>query len=258
MSLPMSVDRAGPAKWPMLNAGGGRPPADRQRQPGAGLDHPAKKEMALQLVAAAEHGTLDWRAQFSYVGDRLGPVAGVAGFSLVRGDLFDVVTAYTLVRPHTALARHLPALRRGDAACLDASFAPDWRAAAADPLFQEVQETHRDSLFFDPAVREARADGLPALGQFAYFDAAVGHGPRGLRAIRREALRTATPPVRGGDETAWLHAVLDARSATMRRTADPANLSRVETVQRLFLHRNNVDLHPPLVFAVSGRQFRIG
>jgi len=57
-------------------------------------------------------------------------------------------------------------------------------------VFQRVQENARDTYYFNPALRVARADGLRALGQFAYFDAAVMHGVSGMRAIRAaEGLR---------------------------------------------------------------------
>lgn len=32
-------------------------------------------------------------------------------------------------------------------------------------------------MYFDPAVNQAKSDGLGALGQFIYYDAIVMHGP---------------------------------------------------------------------------------
>ena len=40
---------------------------------------------------------------------------------------------------------------------------------------------------------ETVRDGLRALGQFAYYDAAVVHGPDGMRSIRARALKRAAP-----------------------------------------------------------------
>ncbi|MGW2059062.1 chitosanase, partial [Streptomyces sp. NPDC001840] len=35
----------------------------------AGLDDPAKKEIAMQLVSSAENSSLDWKAQYGYIED---------------------------------------------------------------------------------------------------------------------------------------------------------------------------------------------
>lgn len=50
----------------------------------------------------------------------------------------------------------------------------------------------------------AKSDGLRALGQFAYYDAAVVHGLDGLQAIRARAITHARPPSNGGDEVTYL------------------------------------------------------
>ena len=52
-------------------------------------------------------------------------------------------------------------------------------------------------MYFDPAVALAKTDGLRALGQFAYYDAAVMHGMSGLRGIRDAAMRVAKTPRAG-------------------------------------------------------------
>jgi chitosanase len=227
------------------------------------LDEPAKKDVAMQLVSAAESSSLDWRAQFDRVediGDGCGYTAGIVGFCSGTGDMLELVDAYTMLRPSNVLARHLPALREACGAVsragLDPAFPGDWRAAAADPIFQAVQEAERDRLYFDPAVRDGKADRVRALGQFAYYDAAVTHGYAGMRSIRSRALRRARPPIGGGDEGAWLGAFFDARVSEMRR-AD-ADTSRVDTAQRAFLADGNLDLVVPLVFAVHGAAYRIG
>jgi chitosanase len=232
---------------------------------GTPLDNPAKKDVAMQLVSAAENSSLDWRAQFSYIEDirdGRGYTAGIIGFCSGTGDMLDLVNAYTAAVPGNVLAKYLPALRavNGTAshAGLDPDFPRDWRTAAADPAFQRAQESERDRQYFNPSVRDAKADGVRALGQFAYYDAAVMHGYSGMRSVRSAALRVARPPSQGGSEVAWLHAFLDARVAEMRTEEAHSNTSRVDTAQRLFLNNGNLDLNTPLVFAVYGDQFRIG
>jgi chitosanase len=139
---------------------------------------------------------------------------------------------------------------------LDPGFAAAWKRAARDPVFQKVQEDERDWMYFDPAVRLAKADGLRALGQFAYFDAAVMHGVLGLRGIRARTLRTATSPAHGGDEIGYLDAFLDARVAEMRTEEAHSDTTRVDTAQRQFLRRSNLDLTGPLTWKIYGDLYR--
>ncbi|MFI9600417.1 chitosanase [Streptomyces sp. NPDC052043] len=233
-----------------------------------GLDDPAKKEIAMKLVSSAENSTLDWRAQYGYIedlGDARGYTAGVVGFCSGSGDMLNLVRLYTDRRPHNVLAGYLPALRRlvgtDGHRGLDPGFPGDWRRAAQDTAFQRAQDDERDRVYFDPAVARGKADGLRALGQFAYFDAMVMHGgggPNGFRRIRERALRGAVPPARGGDEMEYLNAFLDARLWAMRQEAAHRETSRVDTGQRVFLRRGNLDLEPPLDWKVYGDGYHIG
>ncbi|MBM2621115.1 chitosanase [Actinoplanes sp. LDG1-06] len=230
----------------------------------SGLDDRRKKERALELVSSAENSTLSWRHSFAYIediGDGRGYTAGIVGFTSGTSDMLAVVAEYTRRKPVNGLAKFLPALRAVDGsdshAGLDPGFPAAWRAAAQDPVFQRVQENARDTYYFNPALRFARADGLRALGQFAYFDAAVMHGVSGMRAIRAAALRTAKTPAQGGDELAYLNAFLNARVAEMRTEEAHSDVSRVETAQRMFLRRSNLDLTTPLTWHVYGDQYRI-
>ncbi|MDR7273285.1 chitosanase [Catenuloplanes atrovinosus] len=232
------------------------------------LDHPAKKEIAMRLVSSAENSSLNWRAQYGYIEDirdGRGYTGGIIGFTSGTGDLLAVVLRYTAARPVNPLARYVPALRRvigsGSHAGLDPGFPRAWRAAAADPLFRAAQDATRDRVYLSPAVGQAMRDGLRALGQFAYFDAMVMHGPgpdpASFGGIRAAAMRRARTPAQGGAETAYLHAFLTARTAAMRREAAHRDTSRVDTAQRAFLKAGNLDLNPPLRWSVYGDRYAI-
>jgi chitosanase len=230
----------------------------------AGLENRLKKETALRLVSSAENSTLAWRNEFGYIediGDGRGYTAGIVGFCSGTSDMLVLVTEYTRRKPHNPLAGYLPALRAVDGsdshAGLDPGFPAAWRAAARDPVFQKAQEDERDRMYFTPAVTLARADGLRALGQFAYFDAAVMHGQSGLRVIRAQAMHTVLPPAQGGDEIAYLDAFLTARVAEMRTEEAHSDTTRVDTAQRLFLRRSNLDLTAPLTWMVYGDPYTI-
>ncbi|GGQ39752.1 hypothetical protein GCM10010166_03270 [Couchioplanes caeruleus subsp. azureus] len=228
----------------------------------AGLATPAKKELALRLVSSAENSTLDWREEFDYIediGDGRGYTAGIVGFCSGTSDMLALVTEYTRRSPGNKLAKYLPALRAVDGSDshkgLDPGFTAAWRAAAADPVFRNTQEDERDRMYFDPAVTLAVADGLRALGQFAYYDAAVMHGMSGLREIRAAALQAAKTPKLGGDETVFLERFLDARVREMRTEEAHSDVSRVETAQRTFLRAGNLDLNAPLTWRVYGDRY---
>ncbi|MFJ8042238.1 chitosanase [Kitasatospora sp. NPDC096147] len=235
---------------------------------GAGLDDPAKKEIAMKLVSSAENSSLDWKAQYKYIEDikdGRGYTAGIIGFCSGTGDMLDLVEHYTDLKPGNILAKYLPALRKVNGteshAGLGSAFEKDWATAAKDSVFQQAQNDERDRVYFNPAVKQAKADGLRALGQFAYYDAIVMHGNGGdstsFSNIRKRALGKAKTPAQGGDETTYLNAFLDARVWAMQQEEAHSDTSRVDTAQRVFLKAKNFDLNPPLKWKVYGDSFSI-
>ncbi|MEV4432562.1 chitosanase [Streptomyces sp. NPDC049585] len=243
-------------------------PAAAARTQGAGLDDPHKKDIAMRLVSSAENSSLDWRAQFTYIEDikdGRGYTAGIIGFCSGTGDMLELVERYTRQKPGNPLAKYLPALRKVNGtdshAGLGKPFEDAWHKAAEDKAFQDAQEAERDRIYFDPAVKQAKQDGLRALGQFAYYDAIVMHGPGTGRDsfgdIRKKALAKAKPPAQGGDERTYLSAFLDARKVAMKHEEAHSDTSRVDTAQRVFLDNGNLDLEPPLKWKVYGDSYEI-
>ncbi|GIH67308.1 chitosanase [Microbispora siamensis] len=232
------------------------------------LTDPKKKEIAMELVSSAENSSLDWKAQYKYIediDDGRGYTAGIIGFCSGTGDMLDLVELYTTRKPGNVLAKYLPALRKVNGTDshkgLDPDFPKDWRTAAADPVFQQAQNDERDRVYFNPAVAQAKADGLRALGQFVYYDAIVMHGPGtdpvSFGGIRKTAMKKARTPAQGGDEVAYLNAFLDARKAAMKTEEAHSDTSRVDTAQRVFLKNGNLDLDPPLRWKVYGDSYQI-
>lgn len=254
----------------VYGTGGAATPSPTPTGPGTGVDlfDPHKKDIAMQIVSSAENSSLDWRAQYGYIediGDGRGYTAGIIGFCSGTGDMLEVVQRYTNAVPGNVLAKYLPALRAVNGtdshAGLDPGFPGDWRTAARDPAFQRAQDAERDETYFNPAVNQAKQDGLRALGQFVYYDAIVMHGPGSdpvsFGGIRATALSRARPPSQGGSEVTYLHAFLDARVAAMKTEEAHSDTSRVDTAQRVFLNNGNLDLDPPLSWRVYGDPYTI-
>jgi hypothetical protein len=232
------------------------------------LNDPRKKEIAMELVSSAENSSLDWKAQYKYIEDiqdGRGYTAGIIGFCSGTGDQLDLVELYAQRKPGNVLEKYLPALRKvnGSAshAGLDPGYPDDWRTAAKDPVFQKAQDDERDRVYFNPSVSQAKADGLPALGQFIYYDAIVMHGPGSdpvsFGGIRATAITKAKPPSQGGDLIKYLNAFLDARKAAMLTEEAHSDTSRVDTEQRVFLNDRNFDLNPPLRWKTYGDPYEI-
>ncbi|GAA1304773.1 chitosanase [Planotetraspora silvatica] len=232
------------------------------------LSDPKKKEIAMELVSSAENSSLDWKAQYKYIediDDGRGYTAGIIGFCSGTGDMLELVELYTRRKPGNVLAPYLPALRKVNGTDshkgLDPNFIKDWRKAAADTAFQQAQNDERDRVYFNPAVKQAKSDGLRALGQFIYYDAMVMHGPGedsvSFGGIRKTAMKKAKTPAQGGDEVTYLNAFLDARKAAMKTEEAHSDTSRVDTAQRVFLKAGNLDLNPPLKWKVYGDSYSI-
>jgi chitosanase len=234
-----------------------------------GLDRPDRKDIAMRLVSSAENSSLKWRRQYTYledIGDGRGYTGGIIGFCSGTGDMLEVVESYTRAHPGNPLARFLPALRRVNGTDshegLGRPFVRAWHRAARTAGFRHAQDVERDRVYFDPAVRRAKRDGLRPLGQFIYYDAIVMHGPGGdalsFGGIRRAAMRHADTPTKGGSELAYLDAFLDARKHAMKAEEAHEDTSRVDTAQRVFLRNRNFGLEPPLTWHVYGDRFHIG
>ncbi|MFF3815262.1 chitosanase [Streptomyces bluensis] len=233
-----------------------------------GLASPEKKELAQKLVASAENSTLDWRTTYGSIediGDGCGYTAGIIGFCTGTHDLRVLVERYTKSHPDNGLAAYLPALREVDGTDshegLDPGFAEAWQAEAKVPAFRKAQDSERDRVYFNPAVRLAKLDGLGTLGQFVYYDAMVHHGPgtgpAGFYGLRERALQEADTPAEGGRERAYLDIFLDIRRTSMKSEGPDRDTSRIDTAQRRFLYDGNLELRTPLVWQVYGETFQV-
>jgi chitosanase len=236
------------------------------------LRDPAKKELAMQLVSSAENSTLNWRGQYGYledIGDGRGYTGGLIGFTSGTGDMLMLVRNLTATAPRNPLAPFLPALRAVNGSDshdgLGEAFEGAWRQTATDPRFAAkfvaAQDRLRDTVYFEPAVAAATADGLPLLGQFAYYDAAVMHGPgtdpESFGGIRAAAMKQARTPAQGGSLARYLDAFWRARIAVMRSEPAHQDVSRVTDLEQKFARDGNYSLQTPLTWSVYGDTYSI-
>ncbi|MEJ2871482.1 chitosanase [Actinomycetospora sp. OC33-EN08] len=236
------------------------------------LRDPGTKDLAMQLVSSAENSTLDWRGQYGYledIGDGRGYTGGLIGFTSGTGDMLTLVRDYTVATPRNPLAPYIPALRAVDGSDshegLGEAFEDAWRQSATDPRFASgfaaAQDRVRDRVYFEPAVAAAEADGLPPLGQFAYYDAMVVHGPgtdsASFGGIRAAATQRARTPARGGDLARYLEAFWTARIAVMRSEPAHEDVSRITDLQQKFAREGNYALATPLTWSVYGDTYSI-
>ena len=238
-----------------------------------GLDDPVRRDMTMMLISSAENSTLRWEEQFAYIeynvegddAENRGYTGGLVGFTSRTHDMLELVEAYEEAAPANPLSPFLGALRAVDGTPsregLGEPFMAAWREAARDPAFQAAQLRAAEDVYLHPAIRQAKADGLRALGQFIYVDALVMHGPgeqpRAFHWIRARALDRAASVDQGGDEVAYLDAFLDVREEAMVAEVGHHDTTRVSTGQRRFLRENNLDLTAPLRWSVYGDDFEI-
>jgi chitosanase len=65
----------------------------------AGLDDPAKKEIAMQIVGTNEYSSKNWRKQYKKIEDihdGRGYTAGIIGFCSGTGDMLELVNYWVI------------------------------------------------------------------------------------------------------------------------------------------------------------------
>jgi chitosanase len=236
---------------------------------------PVTKEIILELVSTAENSTKRWRSTYGYIediDDGHGYTAGIGGWCSGTGDLLELVKRYAASRPGNSLQPFLPALEQIMAApyasrpslshsLLGEAFSTAWAAAALTAPFQAAQRAERDLVLWNPAMVAAQKDHLSTLGQYIYYDVYVNHGPgdspksfHGI--VAGVQAQGHLPPARGGNEIAYLSAVVAARDAVLPGLG-VAKVNDRSSIARKFLRQEKLSLTLPLRWSVYGDSYSI-
>lgn len=235
---------------------------------------PDTKRTAEAITSIFENSTPELQYGYSEtLDDGRGVTAGRAGFTSGTGDLVIVVSRYVRARPHSELARFVPALqdlakRGSDDVSALVGFGPLFAEAAEDAEMRAVQDAVVDELYYLPMLRQAEAVGvvLP-LTLAVLYDTAIQHGtytdPDGLPSLVAETTAAAGRPADGVDERVWLRQFLRVRRQHLEHSAEPStraawaeSVVRCDAFETLATdHRWALDL--PLPVAVYGSSWTL-
>ena len=141
---------------------------------------------------------------------------------MLEGDALDLIKAYTADHPSNSLAKYIPALKllnntNSDSTTLLTGYCKAWASEATHTAFQEAQQGHVDSTYYQPSQQTADSLGLQyALSRAFIYDTIIQHGNGDdgdcLAAIvnRTNALQGGSP-ADGVDETVWLPSMINER-----------------------------------------------
>ncbi|MDF3289648.1 chitosanase [Streptomyces silvisoli] len=197
--------------------------------------------------------------------DGCGWTAGWIGFCTATGDMLDLVKQYDAAEPDNVLAKYTATLQQladagsDDTSSLGSAFPDDWKQAAQDPAFVQLQLKVGHDTYLTPAQDLAAKEGVKTnLGLENLFDTALmmGLGPDDCDGMVKIASETDSAlggnPASGVDEARWLSQFNTIRQQHMTNPCTPGRqndwpqaVDRSQALQQL-ADQGNWDLTAPL------------
>jgi len=129
------------------------------------------------------------------------------------------------------------------------------KTAGADPIMQKAQDEVFDKNYWLPAENQCKEIGLKtALGHLVVYDTCIHSGPGRVGILRKTFPEKS--PANGGDEKAWVLALLKARRAWLAASSNELVQRTVYRIDAMLeiANANNWDLNLPLTV----RKVKIG
>lgn len=217
-----------------------------------------QKQLIFEATNTYENSQID--PLYSYcenLDDGRGFTCGIVGFTTGTHDAYQVILQYNKASGSTGEFKdYLTALRTLDSKEQTGSvkglkgFCKVWEGAATNPVFRQVQEDARDTMYFKPSQGFADNLGLDLpLTRGQLYDAAIQHGIGedydSLDAMVARATAAAggspssVPPV---DELTWLDKFLTVREDTLCHPENKETQKEwCESVTRVKSYRHALD-----------------
>lgn len=237
------------------------------------IESQGAKDFALALVSSAENSTTDWTKAYGYIEDikdGRGYTAGIVGWCSGTGDMLVFLKNYVAQYPtNNVMTKWIPKLEQIMKAdysqrpalstqLLGSAFMSDWKTASTFENFQKAQQAERDRIYWAPALKQAQADGTNALGLAILYDISVNHGigtdAESFGGIVKTAQAKAAPPSRGGNNIAYLKALIAARDVILKEWGDYQSSGRSSAHLEL-LNKNPELLSQPVTWSMYGDSF---
>jgi chitosanase len=235
----------------------------------------AQKYAIWSLTCCAENSQTSFAYNYAEnIGDGRGITFGIIGFTSGTYDGTMLLERVREIEPANALVKYLPAFKAIDAAphgadgCSAdtaglAGFIKDFEAHGKDAAVKRAQLEKLNTLYWEPALRQAESVGLKsALAVGELYDACVNHGESGndtdmglKQLIEKASAAAGGTPLSGIDEKAWLKAFLSMRRAYLEKEW-PDAVDRVDMYSRI-LESGNTSLAVPFAASCYGDSFTI-